>query len=122
MAVKTPIVLQCGADWWIQFVYTDDVSGAPVAVTNPRMEIRQNVFGEANSRGPVLYSSQVTPATIELTQPTSNTVLATIPGADTKNITDPQVGSWDAYATDPAGVEVLLGFGTFVSTPNVTVL
>lgn len=122
MAVKVPIVLQCGADWWMQFVYADAVTGAPVAVTSPRMEIRQNVFGAAISSGTVLYSSETQSPTIVLTQPSTNVVLATILGSVTKNLLAGQVGSWDAYAIDPAGAEVLLGSGTFTSVPNVTAL
>lgn len=118
-----PISLQCGEDYWIQFVYMDG-NGNPITVTAPRMEVRQRArTGLPDTSGTLLYSSETNPATIVLTQPSANTVLATITGATSKNLLGGVGGYWwDAYATDPNGKTVLLGSGTFQATPNVTEL
>jgi hypothetical protein len=119
----TPIVLQCGADFWIQFVHTDATTGAAVPLSSPKMEVRAPVYGLPQSQGQLLYSSEAVPATIAITQPSSNTVLATIPGTATANLTDRQIAAWDCYATEvDTGKVVLLGSGSFLADPNVTKL
>ncbi len=113
-----PIALQCGVDWFMDFVVTDPSTGNPINVTTPKMEIR----GKQTSNGPVLFSSE-SPITITLTQPVANQVHAVISSANSKNILSPQTGYWDAYATRvDTGAVIQLGTGTFTSTPNTTAL
>ena len=117
---SVPITLQCGADWWMELAYTDG-SGNPINITSPRMEIRAASVDGVPTHGTVLYSSETNPATIVLTLPAGNTVKASIAGSLTKDLSN-QVGVWDCYATDPNGLTVLLGSGSFQSVPNVTEL
>lgn len=123
MASGVDIVLQCGTDWWMQFVVTD-AAGAALAVTSPKMEIRRQSYPtpQPNSAGDLIYSSEGGSAAITITLPASNTVLASIASAVSKNVPIGQRGYWDAYATDPSGKIILLGSGSFVSSPNVAEL
>lgn len=117
MSNTIALALQCGADFWAQFVYTD-AAGNPVNITSPKMEVRSG----PNSTATVLYTSEGGTPTITFTQPAANSVLFRIPGSATKNQTAVVNGYFDAYATDPNGYVVQLGSGSFTSTPNVTAL
>lgn len=116
-SVPVPLNLQCGVDYWRQFVYTDS-GGSPIALTSPRMEVRAS----QDSAAALLYTSEGVSPTIVITQPTANTVLATFPASSTMNKLRPEYGYWDAYALDPQGQRVQLGSGSFSSTPNVSLL
>ena len=117
MSTTIALELQCGADFWTQFVYTD-AAGNPVNITSPKMEVRSTPA----SNGTVLYTSEGATPTITFTQPAANSVLFRIAGAATKNQTSVTTGYFDAYATDPNGYVVQLGSGSFTSTPNITAL
>lgn len=119
MAVGPLITVKCGQDWWQLFSYAD-ADGNPIALTNPKMEIRE----AADVTSDVLFTSEGTSPTLLITQPLANEVLVTLPSAATKN-TGSRRGAWDAYATDPNGAEVCLNgllTGLALLTGNVTQL
>ena len=62
MSNTIALALQCGADFWAQFVYTD-AAGNPVNITSPKMEVRSG----PNSTSALLYTSEQAPAAPALT-------------------------------------------------------
>ena len=114
---SVPIVIRGGADWWIQFAYTAPDGTTPIAVTEPRMEIREGPSSEYER----IFSSETDPVTLELTQPQPHIVKAKLASGASANGRR-RSGNWDAYATDPDGNTVYLGGGTALIEANVSVL
>lgn len=104
------IDLEAGSDFSMTVSFVDSVTGNPVNLSAPQMQVRSEAYFEAN----LLISPTVTVAT--------NVVTVKIPGATTKTM-ESQRAYYDLFATRvDTGAPVKLAEGVVTITGAVTAL
>lgn len=108
--VYQPLTIEQGADFEMQIPFTDGVTGDPIPVGSPAMQIRAAQYDEA----PLLVAPVVSAS--------GNTVTATVAGTASLGLAPSTVsGFYDVFVTrTDTGAVVKLAAGPVTFVPNVT--